>query len=191
MTAAIKIPATYADIEALPPNVVGEILFGSLVVHKASAPRHALALGALGALVGCANSKGAGAKVDLEFLNKPEVRLGEHILVPDVCGWRRGTLDFDDNKNWIDAPPFWVGEILAIETLESDIGPKLQIYADHGVEFIWLANSIDKSLSTYVLSGHNYVLTHKFANQETVSAPPFESLPFNLGLLWPFDQPST
>ena len=33
MTLVKSKPATYADIEALPPNMVGEILFGSLVTH--------------------------------------------------------------------------------------------------------------------------------------------------------------
>ena len=33
-------PATYADIEALPDNVVGEILFGVLHTQPRPAPRH-------------------------------------------------------------------------------------------------------------------------------------------------------
>jgi proteasome lid subunit RPN8/RPN11 len=36
-------PATYADIEALPPHVTGEILFGVLHTHPRPAPRHSVA----------------------------------------------------------------------------------------------------------------------------------------------------
>ena len=38
---------TYADIEALPPNMVGEIVFGVLHAHPRPAPRVALAIGEL------------------------------------------------------------------------------------------------------------------------------------------------
>lgn len=38
MGQVIDEPATYADIETLPPNVVGEILFGKLVAHPRPAP---------------------------------------------------------------------------------------------------------------------------------------------------------
>ena len=44
-------PATYADIEALPPNMVGEILFGSLVTHPRPAPRHAAAASHMGGVL--------------------------------------------------------------------------------------------------------------------------------------------
>lgn len=35
--------ASYAEIEALPPDIVGEILFGALHTHPRPAPRHARA----------------------------------------------------------------------------------------------------------------------------------------------------
>ena len=33
--------ATYADLEAVPPNLVAEIIHGALVTHPRPAPRHA------------------------------------------------------------------------------------------------------------------------------------------------------
>lgn len=35
--------ATYSDLEALPPHMVGEILYGALHAHPRPAPRHGLA----------------------------------------------------------------------------------------------------------------------------------------------------
>jgi hypothetical protein len=35
----------------------------------------------------------------------------------------------------------------------------------------------------------DWLLTHTFFDSDEVSAPPFEVISFNLGLLWPFDEP--
>ena len=42
-----KRPATYADLEALPPNLVGEIAFGVFYAMPRPAPRHGVAAGEL------------------------------------------------------------------------------------------------------------------------------------------------
>ena len=48
MDQVIDKPATYADIEALPPNVVGETLYERLVTHPLSARPHVHASSMLG-----------------------------------------------------------------------------------------------------------------------------------------------
>lgn len=47
MTVLVKESATYADLEAAPPNMVAEIIFGALVTHPRPAIRHGIAASAL------------------------------------------------------------------------------------------------------------------------------------------------
>ena len=47
MADANKRNATYADLEAVPPHLVAEIIFGSLVTHPRPSPKHATSSSAL------------------------------------------------------------------------------------------------------------------------------------------------
>jgi Uma2 family endonuclease len=191
MTVAIKIPATYADIEALPPNMVGEILFGSLVTHPRPTPRHGAAAYAVGHAVGTKQfGKGDGEGGWL-FLPEPELHLGPHVIVPDMAGWRTGRAFGIAERAYIDTPPDWVCEVLSPSTEKYDRSDKQRIYATYLVGHVWHVNPTTKLLEVYERQDKAWLQTHVFKDQETVTAPPFESLSFNLGLLWPFDQPST
>ncbi|MEO1206444.1 MAG: hypothetical protein AAFV45_08935 [Pseudomonadota bacterium] len=48
MTLTKPAPATYADIEALPANMVGQILYGALHAHPRPTPRHTVASNSIG-----------------------------------------------------------------------------------------------------------------------------------------------
>ncbi len=191
MTIAKKIPATYADIEALPPNIVGEILFGSLVTHPRPAPRHGAAAYALGGVVGSQYQFGNSGPGGWVFVVEPEIHFGPHVVVPDIAGWKLENAAGIAEKAWIETPPDWVCEVLSPSTEKYDRSDKQRIYATYLVGHVWHVNPITKLLEVYERQDKNWLQTHVFKDQETVSAPPFESLTFNLGLLWPFDQPST
>ena len=47
-----KRPATYADLEAVPPHLVAEIIDGELLTHPGPSPRHGATANALGAKIG-------------------------------------------------------------------------------------------------------------------------------------------
>ena len=191
MTIAQKIPATYADIEALPPNIVGEILFGQLVTHPRPTPRHGAAASVLGGVVGSSYQFGDNGPGGWIFVVEPEIHFGPHVVVPDIAGWRRENSSDIAEKAWIETPPDWLCEVLSPSTEKYDRHEKQRIYATYEVGHVWHVNPTTKLLEVYERQNRSWLLTHTFADQETVSAPPFESLSFNLGLLWPFDQPST
>ncbi len=191
MTIAQKIPAIYADIEALPPHMVGEILFGSLVTHPRPTPRHGAAAYALGGVVGSPYQFGNGGPGGWIFIVEPEIHFGPHVVVPDIAGWRLENSAGIAEKAWIDTPPDWLCEVLSPSTEKYDRHDKQRIYATYEVGHVWHVNPTTQLLEVYERQVRNWLRTHTFADQETVSAPPFESLSFNLGLLWPFDQPST
>ena len=191
MTIAPKIPATYADIEALPPNIVGEILFGQLVTHPRPTRRHTSASSSMGAIITPPFQFGNGGPGGWIIIDEPELHLGPHIVVPDLAGWRAERLIGKGDGAWFDEVPDWICEVLSPSTEKYDRSDKQRIYARYGVGHVWHVNPVTKLLEVYVRQDKAWLQTHVFKDLDLVSAPPFESLSFNLGLLWPFDQPST
>lgn len=122
-------PATYADIEALPPHVVGEVLFGVLHSHPRPAPRHAAASSAIGIELGNPFQRGRGGPGGWVFIDEPELRLGPHVIVPDIAAWRRERLPTPPEAAFIATPPDWVCEVMSPSTGRTDRTDKLAIYA--------------------------------------------------------------
>ena len=83
------LPATYADLEALPANVVGELVNGVLHAHPRPASRHARASSILGVKLGSPFDLGDGGPGGWILLDEPELHLGADVVVPDLGGWRR------------------------------------------------------------------------------------------------------
>ena len=69
-------PATYADIEALPENMVGEIIFGVLHAHPRPTPRHGVASGGLQTELTFPFDYGRGGPGGWIFIVEPELHLG-------------------------------------------------------------------------------------------------------------------
>ena len=182
-------PATYADIEALPANVVGEILFGHLVTHPRPTRRHGAAGSALGIAVGGPYQLGSGGPGGWLFVDEPELHLGPHVVVPDIAGWRRERVTEPADKAYFEVSPDWACEILSPSTEKYDKGDKRRIYALYGVEHLWHLDPRARVLEVFLRREKNWLLTHTFADEEAVNAPPFDLLTFSLGLLWPLDAP--
>ena len=185
-----KKPATYADLEALPPHVVGEILFGTLVTHPRPVRRHGGATSALGMVVGSPHQLGMGGPGGWIFVDEPELHLGPHVVVPDIAGWRRERMTEPADKPYFEVAPDWVCEALSPSTEKYDKGPKRLVYALYDVEFLWQLDPRVKCLETFRRADKSWLVTGIFFDEEEVKAPPFDSVPFQLGLLWPFDPPS-
>ncbi len=179
--------ATYADLEAVPPHLVAEILDGGLVTHPRPMPRHAaVSPGMLSALVGPfqLGLMGPGGWV---FMNEPELHLGEHVVVPDLAAWRRERLPELPETAWIETSPDWVCEILSPSTEKVDRCQKRRIYGDFGVAHLWLVDPRARMLETFELVGTRWQVGPTFSDTANVRAPPFAEHSFSLGLLWPFD----
>ena len=183
-------PATYADIEALPAHVVGEILFGHLVTHPRPTRRHGGATSALGGVVTGSHQFGIGGPGGWIFIDEPELHLGPHVVVPDIAGWRRERMTEPADRAWFEIAPDWVCETLSPRTEKYDKGDKRRIYAHYRVEHLWLLDPRARSLEVFRRQEQDWLLTHTFFETEAVRAPPFAEIEFSLGLLWPFDPPS-
>ena len=81
-----KLNATYADLEALPPHLVGELVAGRLIASPRPSPRHARASSDLGGLLTPPFRFGRGGPDGWWILDEPELHLGQDVLVPDLAG---------------------------------------------------------------------------------------------------------
>lgn len=192
MTTVAKSNATYADLEALPPHLVGEIIFGNLISHPRPMPRHAIAASNLGGELHNPFGKGAGGPGGWLILDEPEIHFGPHVAVPDLAGWRRERLSASAlDKAYFDTAPDWICEVLSPTTEKYDKGDKRRIYGLYEVEYLWFVDPRAKSLEVFARRDKDWLLTHTFFDDDDVSAPPFNAITFKLGLLWPFDPPET
>ena len=190
MPQVIQRPATYADIEALPEHLVGEILFGALVTHPRPHRRHGGAATSLTDEVVGPFQKGRGGPGGWLFVAEPELHLGPHITVPDIAGWRRERMTEPPDQAFFEVPPDWICEILSNRTEKHDKGDKRRIYALFGVPHLWHVDPRARTLEVFHRQDQNWLLTHTFVDAEDVCAPPFDAITFSLGLLWPFDPPA-
>ena len=105
--------ATYADIEALPRYVVGEILFGVLHVNPRPGLPHANVATTLGAELHGPFQRGRGGPGGWVILDEPELHLGTEpdVVVPDIAGWRQARMPQIPAEPFTTVAPDWVCEI--------------------------------------------------------------------------------
>lgn len=183
---AVRPVATYEDLLALPPHHVGEIIDGVLHSQPRPAVRHARSASSLGGrLYGFDGDGGGTGPGGWWILVEPELHLGRHVLVPDLSGWRRENLPALPDAAWIEQAPDWVCEVLSPGTLRIDRGPKLRIYAEHGVRHAWLLDPIGRQLEIYERNqAGRWELLEVQSGDDQVRAAPFESMLLPLSALW-------
>ena len=179
--------ATYADIAALAPNLVGEIAFGVLHTHPRPAPRHGVVSSILGYQVMSAFQFGSGGSGGWVFIDEPELHLGPHVVVPDIASWRRERLPVLPDTAFIETPPDWLCEVLSPSTQRFDRTDKLAIYAAFGIAHCWYVDPDVRTLEVFELTGAKWLLAATFKDADPVTAPPFEAHTFALDVLGPYD----
>lgn len=183
MAQAARRDATYADLEALPDNLVGEIVFGVLHAHARPRPMHARAASRLGMRIGGAFD--SDERDGWVILDEPELHLGPHVIVPDLAGWRRDRLPaIPVDKAYLDLAPDWACEVLSAATEKLDRGEKRRIYEIFMVRHYWLVDPDAKTVEVLVLDGSSYRVLDVFAGDEPAAAPPFDAVPLELRALW-------
>jgi Uma2 family endonuclease len=181
--------ATYADLEAVPPHLVAEIIDGELVTHPRPSPRHGLAASALGVELGEAFQKGRGGPGGWIFIVEPEIHLGPHVVVPDIAGWRRERLTEVPDAPYLEIAPDWVCEILSGSTERRDRTVKMRVYAEAQVPHFWLIDPRQQILEAFELSEGRWSKIGAWSSDDEVRAPPFDAIAFSLADLWPLDKP--
>jgi Uma2 family endonuclease len=179
-----KKSATYEDLQALPPHVVGEILDGELVVSPRPASLHATAASRLGMEIGGPFDRGRGGPGGWIILDEPEVHLVGQVMVPDLAGWRRERMPEIPDVSFFELAPDWVCEILSPATVTVDRTRKMRHYADAGVRHLWLVDPRIKTLEVYRLDGGSWRVVATHGGDAPVRAEPFDAIELDLASLW-------
>jgi len=181
-----KADATYADLEALPENMVGQIVFGVLHAHPRPAPKHAQAATTLAEELGPPFKRGRGGPGGWLILHQPETHLDVHALVSDLAGWRRERMpEMPVEKAYFEMAPDWVCEVLSPSTAALDRGDKLKVYGEHRVRHVWFVDPDARTLEVMeILDDGRYRLLEVFSGEANVRAVPFDAIALELGALW-------
>jgi Uma2 family endonuclease len=186
-TTARKRP-TYADIEALPEHLTGEILAGELVVSPRPAPRHTRAGTMLAHAIGGPFDAGDDGPGGWWIMAEPELHLGVDpdypVVIPDLAGWRVERLPvLPDTAAWMVAPD-WACEVLSPSTERWDRAAKLPFYARAAIAHVWLVAPALQTVEVFRLDGPTYRLLDVVRGEGPVRVEPFDAVELRLGLLW-------
>ena len=185
MATPAKREATYEDILALPPNMVGQIVFGTLYAHPRPAPKHARASSTLGEELGPPFNRGRGGPGGWILLDEPELHLGKHVLVPDLADWRRERMpELPVDKPYLELAPDWVCEVLSPSTASLDRGDKLKVYAASDVPHVWFVDPDARTLEILERDSKGYRVFDVFSGDAKIRAAPFDAIELELGLPW-------
>jgi Uma2 family endonuclease len=177
-------PATYGDLEKLPPEQVAEIVDGELHASPRPTPPHAVAESSLMELLGPPFRRGHGGPGGWQILIEPELHLGRDVLVPDPAGWRLDRMPRVPATAYFPLSPDWICEVVSLSTASLARVKKLTIYAHEEVRHAWLVDPMARTLEVLRLDSGRWTILSTHAGTEVVRAEPFDAVEFELGLLW-------
>ncbi len=184
----------YAQLQALPEHLTGEIIAGELVVSPRPAVRHSAA------------GIGVGAEVWTRFHRRPgggdspggwwilaetELHLGADVLVPDVAGWKREKLLALPDTVAISVAPDWVCEVLSPSTASRDKKQKARRYHAAGVQWYWLVDPRDRTVEAFRREGDFWVQIGVWSDDEKARIEPFDAVELDLSRWWEGMESST
>ena len=186
MKAALYAEDLYAELEALPENLTGEIINGQLYTQPRPTTPHALVESGLAMDIGSAYHRGRGGPGGWWILVEPEIHFvrDAEVLVPDLAGWRRERMPRLPRDQRIEVIPDWVCEILSPSTARKDRMTKMPVYARYGVAYLWLVDPLARTLEAFALREGRWTVMGLFQEQEAVSVEPFQEIALELGALW-------
>lgn len=173
--------ATYDDLYAIPDGWTGEIVDGNLYAFPRPRSIHARAIHRLGRQLG--DDDEDDSPDGWIILPEPEVKLGKHLLVPDLAGWRRTRMPVLPDVAVFKLAPDWVCEGLSPSTAWLDKGRKREIYAKAGVGHLWFADPGLRSVDVLELDGKSYRAAKSAVGDVRVTLAPFGHT-IELGRLW-------
>jgi Uma2 family endonuclease len=198
-TAALKSPprpATEADLLALPEQGRGYELIDGNLVEKHAGFRHGRAQFNLAGLLTPYRRSSGGADRPGEwwFLTEQLIEFSpSQILRPDVAGWLRERLPEppEDDDAVVRVRPDWVCEIISVRKSANDLIRKKRIYHQHQVQYYWIVDPRDESLTVLQWTAKGYLEILAAQRGERVRAEPFPALDLHVGVLFGDDEGET
>lgn len=184
LAVAMDHPATYADLEALPEHIKGEIVDGVLYTQPRPRMRHSRAGGAI--------FRGVSGPYDFDadpggwwILIEPGIELPRSPeIAPDVAGWRRDRLSVPSPNDPIRVVPDWVCEVLSPSNRSYDRKVKFPFYARVGVSWLWVVDTAARTVEIKKLIEGRWTEIAVFSDDDVLRAEPFESVGIALAPIW-------
>ncbi|WP_437987575.1 Uma2 family endonuclease [Sorangium sp. So ce117] len=183
-------PEVEAAFQAVPDEMVAEILDGELYTFPRPARPHTRTASLLGSSLTGPFDRGRGGPGGWVILDEPELHLGPRPdkVVPDLAGWRRermpDPLGPEDAPAHYDVAPDWVCEVISPRTERVDRGKKMRIYRRERVRHAWLINPVAQTLEVYRIDDGRWSLLDTYEGDEIVRPEPFDALDLPLADLW-------
>ena len=178
-------PATYADLEALPEGVKGEIIDGALYVQPRPRAAHARAEATIISDLQGPYDRGRGGPGGWWILPKPGIELpGSPEFSPDIAGWRRENLPELPGDRSSAVVPDWICEILSPRTRGYELLKKRPFYARSGVGFLWYVDVEARTVTVSRLASGAWVEIAVHGEDERVRLEPFPDAEMDLALWW-------
>jgi len=168
--------------------VRAEIIAGEIRTAPSALPKHSRAMRRLGSAIGGPfdDEDGLGGPGGWWILLEVDVQLSEHDIVrPDVAGWKRERLHEPWDTRPIAVVPDWVCEILSPSNAAHDRVTKAKLYAEHGVQHLWLLDPGERILEAFALSGGLWTRIGSYDDSATARVPPFEAIELVVATLFP------
>jgi Uma2 family endonuclease len=187
-----KRPATFADIDALPEGISGELIGGTLYTSPRPAGPHALATNTLHLILGNVFQRGAASPKGWWILQEPQLYLEADSLIPDIAGWRREKMPRVPQDHRFDIVPDWVCEALSHDpkSRKKDRRLKPPIYHREGVGHLWLLDPSLRSLEIFRREEAGWLLLGEFGEDDLVRAESFQEVEIDLLELWGESRPA-
>ena len=176
-------PATLSDLDALPEDLIGEIIDGVLYSRNRPSPAHQYA--AAGIVSDLVPPFGRGQGTGGWWI-LPEPALaqpGSPHFAPDVAGWRRERIRALP-AGAISVVPDWICEILSPTTRRHDHLVKMPFYARIGVAFAWLVDAESRLVFAHRLDAGEWRPIGTFSDETEARIPPFDAVPLNVSAWW-------
>jgi Uma2 family endonuclease len=180
-------PPTLADLDALPPSIVGEIIEGVLYTMTKPRMRHQLTGLEIGSALLGPFGKGRGGPGGWWIVTEPGIELPDDTneISPDVAGWRRERMPELPIDEPIRVVPDWVCEILSPTTRRHGLVKKLPYYAKVGVSYLWLADLDARVVTAHRLESGRWLALGVFSDETEARIEPFDVVPLDVASWWP------
>jgi Putative restriction endonuclease len=182
-----KTPAElWAEPEALPEHLKGEIIDGQLYVQSRPRPRHARGIGFLGRFLGGSFDYDADGPGGWWIVPEPGIELARAPEVsPDLAGWRREALpQLPPEGQPFGTVPDWACEVLSPATPATTSKPRRPSMR------AWVCPGSGSSTPAAACSrcgawpAANGVVETVFSEEPAARIPPFEAIEIPLNRLW-------
>jgi Uma2 family endonuclease len=175
-TAPERTPTTIEEFLDLPGDDRREFINGKIVAVDCGAAEHGAAVAGTVAALGVPFQRGRNGPGGWRFLASLDVRFGENLLNPDLCGYRAARLPLPPKGRPISLLPDWVCEVLSPGGSAIDRVEKLWIYFRSRVPNLWVVDPRAGILEVYRLTDIGYAVMLTAQRGQRVRAEPFDAV---------------